>query len=76
MCLNNESLCLFLGLFVVEIVKFGSDWITFEHRGSCYSIDFQIFSYQELSKISEMSFTEVKAKYNVKRDEETDGACC
>jgi hypothetical protein len=58
---------------VVQIVKFTSDSVTFEHKGVCYSIgsDYE-FSSSELSEIANMSFDEIKAKYNLTRDSDDD----
>jgi hypothetical protein len=60
-------------VFVVQIVKFTPDSVTFEHKGKCYSIgsDYE-FSSSELPEIANMSFDEVKAKYKLTRDSDDD----
>ena len=65
---------------MVQIVKFAADSITFEHNGKCYSIspDYE-FNAVELSKIAGMSFDEVKAKYNLRcdnNDDESNSCSC
>lgn len=66
---------------MVQIVKFSTDWVTFEYEGKCYSIssDFE-FDSEALSEIARMSFDEVKAKYNLRCDSNDDESnscsCC
>ena len=71
----------FSGMSVVQIVKFAPDWVTFEHKGKCYSISSKNeFDSGELSEIARMSFEEVKAKYNLTLDSDDDEShscsCC
>jgi len=63
---------------VVQIVKFASNWIIFEHEGKCYSINSENeFDYQQLSEIARMSFDEVKKKYNLECDsDDNKSSCC
>jgi hypothetical protein len=68
-------------VFVVQIIKFAADWITFEHEGKCYSINSENeFGSQELSEIAHMSFDEVKKKYSLECDnddkESNSCSCC
>ena len=66
---------------MVQIVKFATDWVTFEHEGKCYSINSEYeFDPQELSAIGLMTFDEVKNKYNLECDSDGDESnscsCC
>jgi hypothetical protein len=65
---------------VVQIVKFASDSVTFEHKGKCYSISPNYeFNAVELSEIANMSFDEVKAKYGItcdNNDDESNSCSC
>lgn len=64
------------GVFMVQIIKFSSDWVTFEYEGKCYSIHSKDeISPQELSKISCMTLNEVKRKYKLTYDS-TEGNTC
>ncbi len=57
------------GVFVVQIIKFASEWLTFEHNGKCYSISSKTeFNSKELSEVARMTFDEVKAKYELSID--------
>jgi len=66
-------------MFVVQIVKFALNWVTFEHAGKCYSFssDYELDS-EALSKITHMSFDEVKAKYSLTCDsyDQSDSCSC
>ncbi len=51
---------------MVQIVKFTGGWVTFEHRGTCYSIISETeFSPQEIAEIAHLTFEEVAAKYDL-----------
>jgi hypothetical protein len=68
-------------MFVVQIVKFAPNWVTFEYEGKCYSISSDHeFDPKALSEIAHMSFDEVKAKYNLRCDSNDDESnscsCC
>ena len=55
-----------LGVSLVQIVKFTGDLVTFENKGTCYSINSEAeFSSQEIAEIAHMTFEEVKAKYDL-----------
>ena len=54
---------------MVQIVKFASDWVVFEHEDKCYFItcDHE-FDSRELYEIAQMSFDQIKKKYKVTLD--------
>jgi hypothetical protein len=66
---------------MVQIVKFASDWVVFEHEDKCYFItcDHE-FDSRELSEIAQMSFDQIKKKYKVTLDSNEDESsycsCC
>ncbi len=67
-----------LVLPMVQILKFTPEWVTFEHEGKCYSINFDHeINHRELSEIAKMTFEEVRKKYNLECDSEDaeSGSC-
>ena len=66
---------------MVQIVKFSTDWVTFEYEGKCYSISSNCeFDSEALSEIARMSFDDIKAKYKLTYDSDDDESsycsCC
>ncbi len=54
------------GVLVVQIIKFKGDLVTFENKGTCYSINSETeFSFQEIAEFTGMTFKEVKMKYDL-----------